>query len=150
MTIKNIKGYAECKYGQVHFQICGTGKPLILCHQSPSSLEMFQPAYSLLAENGIQAIGIDTPGYGQSDEPENQPSISDYAECIVDVLNHLNLKSVSILGHHTGACIAAELSILRPDMISSIILNGPPLLTISEKKQMIDGSIHFITILFLI
>ena len=60
----------------------GSGQPLVLCHQSPSSLEMFASAYSLLASKGIQAIGVDTPGYGQSDAPDTQPSIKDYAECI--------------------------------------------------------------------
>jgi len=68
-TIK-LKGYVECKYGQIHYQAYGSGQPLVLCHQSPSSLEMFASAYSLLASKGIQAIGVDTPGYGQSDAPD--------------------------------------------------------------------------------
>jgi len=136
-TIK-LKGYVECKYGQIHYQAYGSGQPLVLCHQSPSSLEMFASAYSLLASKGIQAIGVDTPGYGQSDAPDTQPSIKDYAECIVEVINHLGCKPVTILGHHTGACIAAELSVLKPDLISRVILNGPPMMTAQEKKQIMN------------
>jgi len=139
MKTKKIKGYVECKYGQIHFQSYGSGQPLVLCHQSPSSLEMFAPAYSLLENNGIQAIGIDTPGYGQSDEPDTQPSIKDYAECIAEVINYLGCEPVSILGHHTGACIAAELSLLRPDLISRVILNGPPVMTTQEKNQIMNA-----------
>ena len=139
MKTKKLKGYVECKYGQIHYQSHGIGQPLVLCHQSPSSLEMFGSAYSLLANSGIQAIGVDTPGYGQSDAPDTQPSIKDYAECIAEVINHLGCKPVTILGHHTGACIAAELSVLRPDLISRVILNGPPVMTAQEKKQIMNA-----------
>ena len=53
---------------------------------------------------------------------------------LIEVINHLGCKPVTVLGHHTGACIAAELSVLRPDLISRVILNGPPVMTGSRKK----------------
>ena len=132
------KSYISSQYGQVHFQIYGDGIPLILCHQSPSSLEMFNSAYPVLAALGIQSIGIDTPGYGQSDGPNNQPKILDYAQCVIDVITSTGYDKVSLLGHHTGACIVAELALLRPDLINKIILNGPPLLTQDEKQTMLQ------------
>ncbi|GIT36784.1 MAG: hypothetical protein Ct9H300mP6_06520 [Gammaproteobacteria bacterium] len=78
MQHKVKKSYIDSQFGKLHFQVFGSGKPLILCHQSPSSLEMFNSAYPVLAPLGVQSIGIDTPGYGQSDSPNQQPSILDY------------------------------------------------------------------------
>ena len=124
MQHKVKKSYIDSQFGQLHFQVFGSGKPLILCHQSPSSLEMFNSAYPVLASLGVQSIGIDTPGYGQSDSPNQQPSILDYAECVIDVIESLNLEKVSLLGHHTGACIVAELAVIRPDLVDKVILNG--------------------------
>lgn len=132
------KSYVDSRFGQLHFQVFGRGKPLILCHQSPSSLEMFNSAYSILAALGIQCIGIDTPGYGQSDGPQQQPTILDYAECVMDVIEFLNLENVSLLGHHTGACIVAELAVSRSDLVDKVILNGPPLLSVEERREMIE------------
>jgi len=132
------KSYINSQFGQVHFQIFGDGNPLILCHQSPSSLDMFNSAYPVLASLGIQSIGIDTPGYGQSDGPKNQPKIFDYAQCVIDVIVSTGYDKVSLLGHHTGACIVAEVASLRPDLINKIILNGPPLLTQDEKQTMLQ------------
>ena len=132
------KSYINSQFGQVHFQIYGDGTPLILCHQSPSSLEMFNSAYPVLASLGIQSIGIDTPGYGQSDGPSNQPRILDYAQCVIDVIASTGYDKVSLLGHHTGACIVAELASIRPDLINKIILNGPPVLTQDEKQTMLQ------------
>ena len=59
--MKRRKGYADGPFGQIHYQEAGSGTPLLLLHQSPSSSEMFEAAYQPLAERGIRAIGVDTP-----------------------------------------------------------------------------------------
>ena len=55
--MKRRKGYADGPFGQIHYQEAGSGEPLLLLHQSPSSSEMFEAAYQPLAERGIRAIG---------------------------------------------------------------------------------------------
>ncbi|GIT36783.1 MAG: hypothetical protein Ct9H300mP6_06510 [Gammaproteobacteria bacterium] len=50
----------------------------------------------------------------------------------------LNLEKVSLLGHHTGACIVAELAVIRPDLVDKVILNGPPLLSLDERNEMME------------
>ena len=142
MNISSKKAYLDSKYGQLHYQVTGTGRPLILCHQSPSSLDMFSKAFQPLARHGLQVIALDTPGYGQSDAPKDQPSITDYASCVSDLINALNLTKVSLLGHHTGASIVAELSVMIPDRIEKLILNGPPLLNDEERKNVMLSLIH--------
>ena len=109
-----IKGYADEPRGQVHYRRCGDGQPLLLLHQSPSSSTMFRKAYALLAQAGIQAIGVDTPGFGMSDVPPHVPSIEDYAQAIPPVLDHLKLDAAAMLGHHTGASIAVEVATRFP------------------------------------
>ena len=138
MKISSRKAYIDSVFGQLHFQITGDGNPLILCHQSPSSLDMFSKSFEPLAESGFQVIAIDTPGYGQSDAPKKQPTIKDYSNCIKDLIEFLNLENVSLLGHHTGACIVAELSLMIPKKIHRLILNGPPLLTNEEKANLMS------------
>jgi len=93
----------------------------------------------LLAKKGVMAIGVDTPGYGQSDVPKKQPTIHDYAECVMNIIKDLGLEKTAVLGHHTGACIAAELAVMKPDIITQVILNGPPLMTDEEKQVMIKA-----------
>ena len=136
MNISSRKGYIDSIFGQLHFYVTGEGKPLILCHQSPSSLEMFSKAFEPLASSGIQVIAVDTPGYGQSDAPKTQPSIYDYSLCVLDLIEFLDLEKVSLLGHHTGACIVAELSVIASDRVDKLILNGPPVLTQEEKDNL--------------
>lgn len=137
--MKTRKGYADGPFGQIHYQEAGGGVPLVLCHQSPSSSAMFRPAYPLLAAAGVRAIGMDTPAFGQSDPPPRPHSIAGYARAVPALLDHLNLDQAAILGHHTGAAIAAEAAVTWPARITRVILNGPPVLTLAERKAYRDA-----------
>ena len=133
--MKRRKGYADGPFGQIHYQEAGSGTPLLLLHQSPSSSEMFEAVYHLLADRGLRAIGVDTPGFGQSHVPDEQPSIADYANAIRSVIDHLELGRTTLLGHHTGASIAAELAVMEPERVTRVVLNGVPLLTPEEQAR---------------
>ncbi len=122
-------GYASGPFGQVHFQVWGSGTPLILCHQSPSSSEQFTAIYPLLAQQGIQAIGVDTPGFGMSSVPDHPPTIEEYADSVTSVLDHLGLAQAHILGQHTGSMVAMEATLRHP------ILNTPTPFSESERQQ---------------
>jgi pimeloyl-ACP methyl ester carboxylesterase len=133
------KGYADGPDGQVHYLDTGAGAPLLLLHQTPCHLGMFAAAYPLLARGGIRAIGVDTPGYGQSAAPTGPPTIAGYARAVAAVLDHLGLEAAAVLGHHTGASIAAELALLEPRRITRVILNGPPLFTPAERSAYLQA-----------
>ena len=137
--MRSRKGYADGPDGQVHYRDTGAGTPLLLLHQTPCHLGMFDAAYPLLARHGIRAIGVDTPGYGQSDPTKAVPTIAAYARAVAAVLDHLGLPSSDVLGHHTGASIAAELAVTEPGRIRRVILNGPPLFTAEERAGYLEA-----------
>lgn len=128
-------GYAPGPFGQVHFQVCGSGIPLVLCHQSPSSSEQFSAIYPLLAGHGIQAIGVDTPGFGMSSVPDHPPSIEEYADSVTCVLDHLGLARAHILGQHTGSMVAMEATLRHPRRYASLILNTPTPFDAAERAE---------------
>lgn len=133
--MKPRRDYAHGPTGQIHYQVMGEGIPLVLSHQSPSSSNMFRKAYPLLAAAGIQAIGIDTPGFGSSDVPEPRPSVADYATAFAPVLDQLGVAAAHFLGHHTGAANVAEFAHQAPNRVTSLILNGPPIFTAEERVE---------------
>jgi pimeloyl-ACP methyl ester carboxylesterase len=133
------RGYAQFEERQVHFRDTGSGIPLVLCHQSPMTSKQFTKVYDLLSRQGIRAIGIDTPGYGESDPLPFVPTIEDWAPSFIAVIDHLKLEKVHILGHHTGAMIANEIAIQYPDRIQKLILNGPAI-SASEEERLASHS----------
>ena len=123
---RRSRGYVDGLWGQVHFRSCGDGAPLLLLHQTSVSSLMFERGLPLLAARGFRAIAIDTPGYGQSDAPPSMPTMREYAGNLGRVIDALGLARPHILGHHTGAGIAAIFAAQHPDRIDRLILQGVP------------------------
>ena len=130
------RAYVDGRWGQVHLHRAGQGgRPLLLLHQSPLSGVQFAPALPLLAAAGFDCVAVDTPGYGQSDAPPEPVAIGDYGAAMADVLDALGWRSALLLGHHTGAMIAARFAATNPARVERLILNGVPLLSAQERAH---------------
>jgi pimeloyl-ACP methyl ester carboxylesterase len=126
------KSYVDGRWGQVHVRECGAGQPLLLLHQSPLSGRMFEAGMPHLAAAGLHVAAIDTAGYGNSDPAPHAPSITEHGEAVATVLDALEWDSCHLLGHHTGAAIAAAFAARHGDRLQRLVLNGVPLLTAEE------------------
>jgi len=131
--------YFECRFGQLHVRTAmppGGGfdeeTPLVCLHQSPQSSRMFQQFLPIMGRDR-SVYAPDTPGYGESDPPTVPPSIGDYALAMGEWLQSLRLRSVDLLGVHTGAAIATELALLMPTVVRRMVLVGVPLLGETER-----------------
>jgi pimeloyl-ACP methyl ester carboxylesterase len=144
----------ETPLGQVNVVFAGpeSGLPLVLLHQTPRSSDEFKEAIPLLARTrGV--IAIDSPGYGCSDPVPGQPSIADYAGCVVSVLDQLAAGKAVFVGHHTGAVIAIELAAGHPERVERLVLSGPVYVDAAGRAELLrffeqwrvrpDGS-HFL------
>lgn len=119
------RGYSDGPYGQVHFRDTGEGQPVVLLAQAPMSSRQFTNVYEPLHRRGFRAIGIDSPGFGESDPTPFVPTVQDWAMVVPAVLDHLGIAQADVVGHHTGALIATEVSLQFPGRVRRLVLNGP-------------------------
>jgi pimeloyl-ACP methyl ester carboxylesterase len=112
--------------GQVHGVEAGSGPgtPLVLLHQTPRSVDEFREVLPLFAKHR-RTIALDNPGYGCSDPVEGQPTVSDYARAVVEVLDALKVERAVFVGHHTGAIVSVELAAAFPERVDRVVLSGP-------------------------
>ena len=85
---------------------------------------------------GMNAVAIDTPGFGQSFNPIDKPMIKDYSAWLVEAINSLEINHYHLFGHHTGASIAIQISLTEEQSVKSLTLVGPFLATVEEKAEM--------------
>ena len=131
-----VRRYVAGPHGQFHLRESGIGgTPLVLLHQSPLSGAMFDAVMPLLGRAGFHAVAVDTPGYGQSTRPAHPVGIAGYAEAIGAVLDAMGWSKAHILGHHTGASIAAAFAARNPGHVERLILNGVALLSDEERAH---------------
>jgi pimeloyl-ACP methyl ester carboxylesterase len=131
------RAYCSWPHGQLHYRKAGGvgGPRVLLLHQSPLSSVQFNAVIPLLAARGFDIAALDMPGFGQSDPLPEPRTLEGFASCVDAIFGALGWKRASIVGHHTGAVVAALFSVKSPQRVERLILNGFPLLTDAERAH---------------
>src|SRR3954447_26552949 len=96
--------------GRIHAAMAGTGFPVLLLHQTPRSWDEYRDVLPLLGRTR-RAIAMDTVGFGDSSAlPAERNTVEAWAEVVVELLDALGIEQAHLVGHHTGAVIAAEVA----------------------------------------
>ena len=133
------RSYVDAAWGQVHLREAGDGaRHLLLLHQVPSSAAMWEPVLRRFVERGYHAIALDLPGYGMSDPPPQEPDLQWYAAAVHEVLARRGWLPLAVVGHHTGASVALQLAVDRPDDVAALALWGIGLLDEAMARQLAD------------
>ena len=134
------RAYFECRFGQLHvrtaFPTSGgfdEHTTLLCLHQSPRSGREFEKFLPVIARDR-SVYAPDIPGHGDSDAPAHRPAIADYAAAIADFLDAMRFRQLDVLGHESGALIAAELGILRPEQVRRLVLVSVPVFNAEERE----------------
>lgn len=120
---------------RVHYRRCGRGPALLMVHQSPRSSQEFD---ALMQEWGANftCIAPDTPGFGQSEAlPESDgegPTIDDFADALVALLDALGLKGVHAYGFHSGGIILVTALKRHPERFNRLAVGGYAIWTPAE------------------
>jgi pimeloyl-ACP methyl ester carboxylesterase len=117
------RAYADIREGQIHYRIEGVGEPVLLLHAAVGSSDEFTRVIPFLSKTYC-AIAMDFLGHGESDKTPSQYQILDHARTVVSFMDCLGIKKASVVGHHTGAKVAAELAITRPERVNKLVLSG--------------------------
>ncbi len=130
--------YASVRSGQMHYRRAAPEapsllSPLLLFHMSPNSGRIYETFLRAIGQTRL-AIAPDTPGFGDSSSPSRAPMIEDYAAAMGDMMDVLKLRSVDVMGYHTGAEICVALALARPEQIRKVILVSAPIFTDEELK----------------
>ena len=106
---------------ELEYEAIGSGEPLLLI--SPVIADGFLPLLSqpALADNH-RLIRYHKRGWGGSTHTPPPVSISDHAADAAALLDHLGVRCAHIAGHSSGAAVAAQLALERPETVHSLIL----------------------------
>jgi pimeloyl-ACP methyl ester carboxylesterase len=119
--------FVDVPAGTIHCAIAGTGRPVLLLHQTPRSWDEYRDVLPLLGRR-FQAIAMDTIGYGDSSKPPlGRDSIEHWAEVAMSLADALGIGRLSVVGHHTGAVIATEIAAAYPERIEAAVLSASAL-----------------------
>jgi pimeloyl-ACP methyl ester carboxylesterase len=125
MAVEIERGLVKTSAGYIHYRAAGQGEPIMLLHINQQSSALYLELMQALAKD-LRAIAIDYPSHGMSDHVTAQPTISDYARWVVEVMDTLDVKKASALGEAVGAAVAIELGAAFAERIEKVVLVNCP------------------------
>jgi pimeloyl-ACP methyl ester carboxylesterase len=138
METLNINGYA------LAFNRSTSGStnniPLLLIHGFPLDSACWNEVIPFLVHD-FDVITVDLRGFGKSSRITTPYSISDMADDLVRLIDHLNIEKISIAGHSMGGYVALEFAKKYPEkiygmgLISSQAKNDTPEKQVARQKQ---------------
>ncbi|MCS6801331.1 MAG: alpha/beta hydrolase [Chloroflexota bacterium] len=116
------RGFIDTVDGQLHYWTEGEGPPLVLLHMTPDP-RSFERLIPLLSPE-FRVVALDLPGYGDSDRPPTPYTTAEqFAAAILRAVDALRFARFSLLGHMTGANLAAEVAAMAPERIERLVLS---------------------------
>lgn len=122
-TIESWGNYAEVNGLKMYYEIYGEGKPLLLLPGALSGINTaFGKLIPLLAVER-QVIAVEFQGYGHTADIPGRPlSYEQFADDVIELLSVLNISQTDIFGYSTGAGVALQVAIRKPDVIRKLVL----------------------------
>jgi pimeloyl-ACP methyl ester carboxylesterase len=117
------RAFADIPAGQMHYRFEGSGEPVLLLHPGVGSSDAFTNTMPYLSGR-YQVIAPDFLGNGDSDPAPFEYTMLDHARSILSFMNSLGIKKASVVGHHTGAKVVAEMAINAPERVNKLVLSA--------------------------
>jgi pimeloyl-ACP methyl ester carboxylesterase len=112
--------YAEVNGLKMHYEVHGSGRPIILLHGGLGSGEMFGPVLPALADQR-QVTAVDLQGHGRTADIDRPIDIRLMADDIAALIDHLGLDRPDIVGYSLGGGVALFTAVKYPSKIGRLV-----------------------------
>ena len=87
---------------QIYYKDWGTGPVVTFSHGWPLNADMWDGQMQFLEQNGFRVVAHDRRGHGRSSQASSGNDMNGYADDLAAVIEALDLKQVTLVGHSTG------------------------------------------------
>ena len=131
---------------ELHYVEKGEGQPVVFIHGTLTDfriwqfqLEKFAQKYHAISYSRRYAYPNQWPGNGDDNSLTN--NVEDLAELII---KRLNLGPTHLIGHSYGALTALYMAYRHPDLVRSLVLGEPPVMSLLEGNQQYSKDVNTI------
>ena len=114
----------ETRAGALEYAVAGDGPPLMMIHGTGGGFDQGLLFAAGLRQQGFRIISPSRFGYLGSAFPDDA-SPAHQADTLVDLLDHLGIERLPVVGGSAGALTAAEFTLRHPDRCSHLGLLVP-------------------------
>jgi non-heme chloroperoxidase len=124
---------------EIFYKDWGTGRPVVFSHGWPLSADAWDAQMLFLGSKGFRVIAHDRRGHGRSSQPWDGNDMDTYADDLAALIEHLDLKDATLVGHSTGGGeVAHYMGRHGTQRVAKAVLIGavPPLMLKTEANPL--------------
>src|SRR5712671_5966697 len=87
---------------QIYYKDWGRGPVVTFCHGWPLNSDAWDGQMHFLVQQGFRVIAHDRRGHGRSGQASSGNDMNGYADDLAAVIETLDLRNVTLVGHSTG------------------------------------------------
>ena len=112
----------------------GSGPPVVFVHGLSGSWQNWLEQLPVFARDH-RVVAVDLPGFGASEMPDWQISISGYGRWLDALYDALRIDVAAVVGNSMGGFISAELAIAYPARVERLVLVSAAGLTVEHQRH---------------
>jgi non-heme chloroperoxidase len=124
----------------IYYKDCGSGPIITFSHGWPLNSDAWDNQLLFFAQHGFRVVAHDRRGHGRSSQAWSGNEMNGYADDLAAVIEALDLKEVTMVGHSTGGGeVARYIGRYGTKRVAAAVLIGavPPVMVKSAANQ--DG-----------
>jgi pimeloyl-ACP methyl ester carboxylesterase len=106
--------------------------PVVLIHGLGGCWQNWLENIRAIAATGRRVLALDLPGFGYSEMPDGEISISGYGRVVNSLCDQLDTGEVVLVGHSMGGFTACETAIQFPARVERVVLISAAGITTSD------------------
>src|ERR1700755_2230301 len=87
---------------QIYYKDWGRGPAVTFSHGWPLNADAWDGQMHFLAQQGFRVVAHDRRGHGRSEQASSNNDMNGYADDLATVIEALDLKNATLVGHSTG------------------------------------------------
>ncbi len=114
--------WRELPAGRYHYLDEGQGPALLMVHGNPTWSFYWRRLVPVFSQ-GLRVVVPDHLGCGLSDKPQDFPyRLQDHIDHLVQLIDELDLRQMTVMGHDWGGAIGLGAALARPDRVARLVL----------------------------
>ena len=114
----------ETSFGQLEYAAIGSGDEVLVVHGASGGFDQSLDMTGALAHQGFRVIAPSRFGYLRSAMPSH-PTLASQADAYAELLDHLHVGKVVVVGISAGAWSSLEFAIRHPERCRALVLLVP-------------------------